>query len=177
MPHKPLRRSGSKEMRPSLTDPGVLIATWFGSGYLSPAPGTWGTLAALPFAWIIAQIVPPGFLVPAAVILFAVGVWGANRFDILTAGHDASEIVVDEVVGVWLTLGIMALHAPLNWKAWIAAFLLFRLFDIIKPFPINLIDRHVGGGFGVMLDDVLAGVYAGIAGILVMMVLKKLALG
>lgn len=164
-------------MRPSLTDPGVLIATWFGSGYLSPAPGTWGTLAALPFAWAIVQAVPPVWLIPAAAVLFAAGTWGANRFDILTQGHDASEIVVDEVVGVWLTLGIMALHAPLSWKSWIAAFVLFRVFDILKPFPINLIDRHVAGGFGVMLDDALAGVYAGVAGILVMVLMKKMGIG
>jgi phosphatidylglycerophosphatase A len=163
-------------MRPPLTDPGVLIATWFGAGYLSPAPGTWGTLAALPFAWIIIQAVPAVWLIPASVLLFAAGTWGANRFDALTAGHDASEIVVDEVVGIWLTLGIMALHAPLSWTAWIVAFALFRVFDIVKPFPINLIDRHMGGGFGVMLDDALAGVYAGIVGILAMMLLKKLAI-
>ncbi|RVU39360.1 phosphatidylglycerophosphatase A [Hwanghaeella grinnelliae] len=163
-------------MRPSLTDPGILIATWFGSGYLTPAPGTWGTIAALPFAWFMIQAVPPTWLIPAAIILLAVGTWAANRFDILTQGHDASEIVVDEVVGVWLTLGIMALYAPLTWVAWIVAFVLFRAFDIVKPFPINLIDRHMGGGFGVMLDDVLAGVFAGVAGILAMMLLKKLAI-
>lgn len=164
-------------MRPPLSDPGVLIATWFGSGYLTPAPGTWGTLAALPFAWAIVQAVPPAGLIPAAIAMFAAGTWAANRFDILTSGHDASEIVVDEVVGIWLTLGIMALHVPLGWKAWITAFLLFRVFDILKPFPINLIDRHVAGGFGVMLDDALAGIYAGVAGILVLMLLKQLSIG
>lgn len=163
-------------MRPPLTDPGILIATWFGSGYLSPAPGSWGTLAALPFAWLIMQFAPAVWLIPASVVLFAVGTWSANRFDALTAGHDASEIVVDEVVGIWLTLGIMALAAPPTWKSWIAAFLFFRVFDILKPFPINLIDRHLGGGFGVMLDDALAGVYAGMAGILLMMLMKKFAL-
>lgn len=163
-------------MRPPLTDPGIVIATWFGSGYLSPAPGTWGTIAALPFAWAIVQVLPPAALFPAAILMFALGTWSANRFDMLTAGHDASEIVVDEVVGIWLTLGIMALHAPLSWKSWFAAFLLFRVIDIVKPFPINLIDRHVGGGFGVMLDDVLAGVYAGLAGIFLMLLLKKFSL-
>ena len=65
-------------MRPSLTDPGVLIATWFGAGYLSPAPGTWGTLAALPFAWVIIQAVPAAWLIPAAALLFAAGTWGAS---------------------------------------------------------------------------------------------------
>lgn len=164
-------------MRPPLSDPGVLIATWFGSGYLTPAPGTWGTIAAQPVAWAILQAVPAPWLIPAAGILFAIGAWSANRFDALTAGHDASEIVVDEVVGVWLTLGIMAIYAPLTWKAWIAAFVFFRLFDIWKPFPINLIDRHTGGGVGVMLDDAVAGVYAGIAGILLLVLLKKLGIG
>lgn len=152
--------------RPSLRHPPILLATWFGSGYLRPAPGTWGTVAGLPFAWGILHWTGPAVLIAAALALFGAGVWAADRFDALTDGHDASEIVVDEVVGIWLTLGLIGLVEPLTWIAWGAGFVLFRLFDIVKPFPIRLVDRAVGGGFGVMADDLLAGLLAGGVGIL-----------
>jgi len=152
--------------RPSLRHPPILLATWFGSGYLRPAPGTWGTVAGLPFAWGILHWTGPAVLIAAALALFGAGIWAANRFDALTDGHDASEIVVDEVVGIWLTLGLIGLAEPLTWIAWGAGFVLFRLFDIVKPFPIRLVDRSVAGGFGVMADDLLAGLLAGGVGIL-----------
>jgi len=152
--------------RPSLRHPPILLATWFGSGYLRPAPGTWGTVAGLPFAWGILHWTGPAVLIAAALALFGAGFWAANRFDALTDGHDASEIVVDEVVGIWLTLGLIGLAEPLTWIAWGAGFVLFRLFDIVKPFPIRLVDRSVAGGFGVMADDLLAGLLAGGVGIL-----------
>ena len=154
--------------RPSLRHPPILLATWFGSGYLRPAPGTWGTAAALPFAWAILHWATPLILILSSLVLFAAGIWAANRFDAMTQGHDASEIVVDEVVGVWLTLGLIGLAFPLSWAAWVGGFFLFRLFDIVKPFPIRQIDRSVGGGFGVMIDDVLAGLLAGGVGILIL---------
>lgn len=133
-----------------------IIATWFGSGLLKPAPGTWGTLAALPFAWIIASQGGPWVLAVAALLLFPIGVWASGRYDASTGGHDASEIVVDEVVGVWIALCVV----PVDWIHFIAGFLLFRLFDIWKPWPIRWVDRTVAGGLGVMLDDVLAGLAA-----------------
>ncbi len=152
--------------RPSLRHPSILLATWFGAGYLRPAPGTWGTVAGLPFAWVILHLTSPAVLIAASLALFLAGIWAANRFDDQTKGHDASEIVVDEVVGIWLTLGLMGVMEPLSWIAWSVGFVLFRLFDIVKPFPIRLIDRSVGGGFGVMADDLLAGLLAGAVGIL-----------
>ncbi len=170
------------QYRPTLSNPAILLATWFGSGYIKPAPGTWGTLAGLPFAWIILQYYSPLFLIIAALLLFPVGVWAADRFDRITNGHDASEIVIDEVVGVWLTLGMIILTEPAIWVAhewvvWMLSFLLFRLFDITKPFPIRLVDRSVQGGFGVMVDDVLAGLVAGAAGILALRVLSSTIAG
>ena len=135
---------------------GIVIATWFGSGLLKPAPGTWGSAAAVPFAWIIASNAGPLALIPAAALFFVVGVWAANIYDRKTGGHDASEIVVDEVVGVWLTLAVIS-PSLLGYSI---GFALFRLFDIVKPWPVRWADGKVSGGFGVMLDDVLAAVYA-----------------
>lgn len=134
----------------------TLIATWFGSGLIKPAPGTWGTAAALPFAWLIAWATDPLWLIPAAAVFFVIGVWAADRYDAAHGSHDASEIVVDEVVGVWLVLSIV----PPDWIHYLAGFLLFRFFDILKPWPIRWADKKVSGGFGVMLDDVLAAGYA-----------------
>lgn len=140
-----------------------IIATWFGSGLLKPAPGTWGTLAALPFAWVIASLGDtwsiPWALALAAAILFPIGVWAAGRYDVRIGGHDSSEIVVDEVVGVWLALSVV----PVDWIHFAAGFILFRVFDIWKPWPIRWADRSIAGGLGVMLDDVLAGLAAAAA--------------
>ena len=136
--------------------PALLIATWFGSGLLKPAPGTWGSLAAIPFAWAIVHFGESWFLLPAAVILFPIGVWAANEYDKVKGSHDASEIVVDEVVAVWITLAFV----PFTWQHVLAGFLLFRFFDILKPWPISWADRQVSGGFGVMIDDVIASLYA-----------------
>lgn len=136
----------------------TLLLTWFGSGWLPWAPGTWGSLAALPFAWLILSYGGRGALALAALVLFAVGCWAADVAVRETKIKDPGWIVVDEVVGQWLTL----LAAPLNPFGYAAAFVLFRLFDIWKPWPIGLADQRLEGGFGVMADDVLAAVYAAI---------------
>lgn len=150
--------------RPSLSRPDILIATWFGSGYLRPAPGTWGSLAALPFAWVLLYLSGPLVLLFAAFVLFPVGVWAANGFDRASSAHDSSEIVVDEVIGQWITFGIAAytFDSGLTLVDFGLGFLLFRVFDIIKPFPIGWLDKRIDGGFGVMVDDVLAGIYAAV---------------
>lgn len=134
----------------------AIIATWFGSGLLPKAPGTWGSLAAMPPAIAIAWAGAPWMLAPAAVVLFPIGVWAAARYDAARGGHDSPRIVVDEVVGVWLVLSVM----PFDWPHFLLALIGFRLFDIAKPWPVRLADRRLGGGFGVMADDVLAAVYA-----------------
>jgi phosphatidylglycerophosphatase A len=136
----------------------ALFVTWFGSGWLPWAPGTWGSLAALPFAWLILTYGGPVVLALAALALFGAGCWAADIAARDTQTKDPGWIVVDEVVGQWLTL----LAAPRNLFGYAAAFLLFRLFDIWKPWPIGWADRRLEGGFGIMFDDVLAAIYAAI---------------
>lgn len=143
-----------------------LIATWFGSGNLRPAPGTWGSLAALPFAWLIYAIGGAFLLVATTLVVLFAGLWATK---VETAGkddHDPSEIVVDEVVGQWIALFPVAFGAAHTgasvfalWPGIIAAFVLFRFFDITKLGPIGWADRR-GDAMGVMLDDVIAGIFA-----------------
>jgi phosphatidylglycerophosphatase A len=139
----------------SLRDPAFLLATWFGAGLLPKAPGTWGSLAALPFAWIIASLGGPWALGLATVVVSLVGWWAAERVVRQTGIDDPGLIVIDEVAGQWLVL----LLCPPNLWLYAAGFALFRLFDITKPWPAGWADRSVGGGLGVMLDDLLAAIY------------------
>lgn len=141
---------------PALSDPGVLVATVFGVGRIKPAPGTWGSVAALPLPLLAPDGFDPLYLLVAAAIAFAAGWWAANRYQRLSGEHDASEIVIDEVCGQWIALSLVALTPIVV----LAGFILFRVFDVLKPWPISLADRKIGGGFGVMFDDVLAGVAA-----------------
>jgi phosphatidylglycerophosphatase A len=136
--------------------PPALIATGFGVGLLPGAPGTWGSLAALPCAGAIRIFGGTPALAAAAVIAFALGCWAAERVAQAAGQHDPGFIVIDEIAAQWLTL----LVVPLDWVWFAAAFLLFRLFDIAKPWPIRRVERGVAGGLGVMLDDVLAALYA-----------------
>lgn len=137
----------------------ALFVTWFGSGWLPWAPGTWGSLAALPFAWLIMTYGGgQGTLALASLALFALGCWATDIAARETRTVDPSWIVIDEVVGQWLTL----LAAPLSLLGYAAAFFLFRLFDIWKPWPIRWAERRVEGGVGIMSDDVLAAIYAAI---------------
>jgi phosphatidylglycerophosphatase A len=145
--------------RPSLRDPAVLIATWFGAGYLPKAPGTWGSLAALPFAWVIVGAGGWPALAAATAALFALGCWASARTIAGTGIADPGFLVVDEVAGQWLVL----LAAPREPLAYAIGFAAFRAADILKPWPVSLADRRVGGGFGVMLDDILAAGYGLIA--------------
>lgn len=141
----------------TLRDPATLIATWFGAGLLPGAPGTWGSLAALPFAWALQLVGGPAALAAAAAVIFGVGVWATGRVIGGTVGNDPGMVVVDEVVGQWIVL----LFVPLDPILYAAAFLVFRLADILKPWPVSWADRAIKGALGVMLDDVLAAVYGG----------------
>lgn len=143
------------KQRLSLRKPAVVLATWGGSGLLPGAPGTWGSLAALPFAWGLMFWGGPLLLAAAALTVFAAGIWAAESYMRTTGEKDPGAIVVDEVAGLWLTL----LPAGTDPLLFLAGFGLFRLFDILKPWPVSWADRRVGGGLGVMLDDVLAGLY------------------
>ena len=139
--------------------PAVLVATWFGTGLLPKAPGTWGSLAALPFAWAIQKGGGTTALAIAAAGLFVIGVWASAVYVRHAGGGDPAAVVVDEVVGQWLVL----LAASPDLIHYAAGFVLFRVADILKPWPVSWADREVEGGTGVMLDDVLAAVYAGAA--------------
>ena len=133
-----------------------LAATWFGVGLAPVAPGTWGSLAALPFAWAIAWAAGSWALVPAAAALFLLGWAASERVVGAGAASDPGYVVIDEVVGQWLTLAV----APLDPWAYGLGFLLFRIADILKPWPAGWADRTVKGGLGIMLDDVLAAPYS-----------------
>jgi phosphatidylglycerophosphatase A len=139
-----------------LSSPAALIATGFGIGLMPKAPGTWASLAALPFGWVIRVEFGIEGLLLAAAIAFALGWWAAARIARASGILDPGFVVVDEIAAQWLVLA----GTPLDWRFYLAAFLLFRLFDIWKPFPVNWLDRTVKGGLGIMLDDVAAALYA-----------------
>ena len=136
---------------------GFALATWFGVGNLPAAPGTFGSLAAVPLAWLLANYGGTPVLAAAAVAVFGIGWWASNIYVGATGIEDPGPVVIDEVAGQWLTL---LAAAPGVWWHWLAGFLLFRLFDIVKPWPVSWADRRVKGGFGVMFDDILAAIYA-----------------
>jgi len=136
-------------------NPVHFLAFGFGSGAMPKAPGTWGTLAALPFVLLWQQL-PAGGYELVLLLSTLLGIWLCGRTSRDLGVHDHGGIVWDEFVGLWLTLWL----APPGWGWLLAGFLLFRLFDIWKPWPIRLADRHVHGGLGIMLDDILAGIMA-----------------
>jgi phosphatidylglycerophosphatase A len=138
-------------------DPAIILATWFGCGYIFPAPGFWGTLGSMPLGIALLVATPKTALAIVAFTIFIIGLWAAKKFEEQSNTHDSSMIVIDETAGILVTL----LFAMPNATSIVLAFLLFRLFDSAKPFPISWLDKKVGGAFGVMIDDILAGVIAG----------------
>jgi len=135
----------------------LAIATWFGCGYAPKGPGTAGSIAALAIAWPLhtyAGVSAMG-LAWLAVLLVIPGIWAADVVARSSGVEDPQIVVVDEVVGQWITL---AGATMLNWKSWLLALALFRLFDIWKPPPIRQLER-LSGGFGIVADDAMAGVY------------------
>lgn len=146
----------------SFSDLHILIATWFGAGRLKPASGTIGSLAAIPVGYAISYFTGFIGLALAAALLLWVGTIAADFYGRKSGQKDDQAIVVDEVVGMW----IAAIPAESDPALWISAFLLFRLFDIYKPWPASFFDKRAGGGLDVMMDDVVAGFYAmlGVAG-------------
>ena len=136
--------------------PSTWLASWFGFGFINPAPGTWGTIGAIPFGVVIYALCGAWGLALATIIITIIGFWAADKFDKSMSGHDSKMIVIDEVAGVWIAL----IPAGLNPLLIIAAFITFRFFDILKPWPISFIDKKVKGAMGVMGDDLLAGVIA-----------------
>lgn len=136
-------------------NPWHFLAFGFGSGLARFAPGTFGTLAAIPPYLILIQFSWAVYgLITIAAFFAGIRICQITSDDLKV--HDFSGIVWDEFVGLWITLFLI----PFDWKWLLAGFILFRFFDIVKPWPIRYLDRHVEGGFGIMIDDVLAGVYA-----------------
>ena len=153
--------------------PATLIGTLLAVGYLRPASGTWGSLVALPWAWLLHVIGGFPLLAFGIVAAFLLGWWATAQMTRGQADHDPSHIVVDELVGQWIALipisyaaWSMQISITAMWPGWIAAFVLFRLFDIWKPLIVGWADRR-GDPFGVMLDDVFAGIFAAL-GVLVL---------
>lgn len=143
-----------------------IIATWFYCGLVPFAPGTAGSIAAIAIGWALNRYwgVPPLAIAGLGVLLAAPGIWAAGVTAKSSGKKDPQIVVVDEVVGQWITLaGAVSLSwsgaALLNWSFWLLAFVLFRLFDIWKPPPVRQLER-LPGGLGIVADDAMAGVYA-----------------
>lgn len=140
-----------------LAHPAHFLALGFGSGLITPAPGTWGTLAALPLAALLLWLgVSGGMLALLTLPLFLLGIWLCDVTGRALGVADSGHIVWDEIVAMLLVLALV----PATPLWWLLAFAAFRLFDIVKPWPIRWLDRHVHGGFGVMLDDAIAALFA-----------------
>ncbi len=145
----------SVSTRPDWSSPWHLLAFGLGSGAVPKAPGTAGTLAAIPLYLLLAELPPAAYLlVLLGLLLF--GIWLCGRVSHELGVHDHGGIVWDEWVGLLIAMAL----APPGWPWLLAGFVLFRLFDIWKPWPIRWLDQRVEGGLGIMLDDVLAGLYA-----------------
>lgn len=143
----------------SLWHPAAFLATWGGSGLLPRAPGTWGSLFTLPFAWIIATAWGSEALFVAAALAFLAGLWASAQYLKYSTSKDPGAVVIDETAGQLLALALVP--AELWWYA--AGFILFRLADIFKPWPASWADRSLRGALGVMTDDIFAAVYVLVA--------------
>lgn len=131
-----------------------LLAFGFGSGLSPFAPGTMGTVVAIPFVFALKSLGAPGFWI-ALLLLFLLGIQICGHVSRKLGMHDHGGIVWDEMVGYWLAIAFV----PLQWHWLLAAFVLFRFFDIYKPWPIRHLDRQVSGGFGIMIDDIVAALF------------------
>ena len=145
----------TSRVRPNLKNPVHLLAFGFGTGLMPRAPGTAGSVVGA-LLYIPLSALPLIHFVGLLVALFAAGVWLCGRTASDLGVHDHGGIVFDEIVGVLIAMAAL----PRDWIWLLAAFLLFRLFDIVKPWPIRWLDRQVKGGLGIMLDDLVAGVFA-----------------
>lgn len=141
-----------------MRDPILFLAFGFGSGLAKKAPGTCGTVAALPVYWLLMQFNSPWWYGGLTLLLTLLGIWLCDVAAKMLGEHDFGGIVWDEIAGFLITMSCV----PATWQNILAGFVLFRLFDIVKPWPIKWIDQKVAGGFGIMLDDVIAGVFAGL---------------
>lgn len=135
-----------------LKNPLHFLSLGFGSGLAPKAPGTFGTLAAIPVVILAACLGTTGFII-ATVIASVVGIYLCGYTAKAMGEHDHPAIVWDEIAGYMVAM----IAVPISWQTLLVAFILFRIFDIIKPWPIRYLDKRVHGGFGIMIDDILAG--------------------
>lgn len=133
------------------------FATFFGVGRMKKAPGTWGTVAAIPLVLGL-NYLGPFFAMGFALLMLPVAIASAETYEKEKGTHDSKEIVIDEVLGFMITMTWL----PITWSSYAAGFFLFRFLDILKPFPVGYIDKKVRGGLGVVADDVAAGILANI---------------
>ena len=132
-----------------------VLATFFYLGKVPLMPGTVGTLGAIPLVYLFSLFGHYVYIV-LTFLLVLFSVWVSDKYETMVQDHDRKEVVIDEVCGF-----VMAMFwLPLTWQSFVAAFVLFRLLDIVKPFPISSIDHKVQGGFGTVLDDLVAGIIA-----------------
>lgn len=141
--------------RAALGTPAGFLAFGFGSGLSNHAPGTVGTIAALPFALLL-NLLPQFAWLLACAGLFLLGVFVCDVTARALGSKDPGGIVWDEMVAMWLTL----VFVPDTWPWWLAAFVLFRVFDILKPWPVSLVEKRFAGGLGIMIDDLVAALMA-----------------
>ncbi len=145
------------------SDPAIILSTWFGCGYAFPAPGFWGTLGTMPLGIVLLAMTSKLVMLSVAILIFIIGLWAASKFEQQAKTHDSSMIVIDESAGILVTL----LFASANPISVLLAFILFRLFDSAKPWPISFLDKRINGAWGVMIDDIAAGLAAGLCLLLI----------
>ncbi|AQA20070.1 phosphatidylglycerophosphatase A [Halioglobus japonicus] len=138
-----------------LKSPIQFLAFGLGSGLAPKAPGTFGTIAAVPLFWLLSHLSLEMYTV-ALVVAFVAGIWICDKASKELGVHDHPGIVWDEFVGYWLTMWAL----PADWVWMLAGFVAFRIFDIAKPWPIGWLDKRVDGGLGIMIDDIVAGLMA-----------------
>ncbi len=138
----------------------TLIATFFYSGYLKPASGTWGTLASLPLCLVVTYQFGLWGIVIGASLLFTTGLWASHQYEIETGEHDSSRIVIDEAAG--MMIACIPLTVSFDWITIVVCFALFRLFDAVKKGPVGWLDNNINGALGVMIDDIAAGLMTAI---------------
>ncbi|MFZ7198442.1 phosphatidylglycerophosphatase A [Avibacterium avium] len=159
--------------RLSLSNPVHLFAVGFGSGLLRPAPGTWGSLAATVIGALLLKVMPVNLFLFFTALCFVAGCFICQKTADDMGVHDHGAIVWDEFVGIFIVLGLLP---EVNWLLCALGFIIFRIFDILKPYPIRYFDRKLKSGFGIMIDDVLAAIYSIITIYLLLYVLLEVFL-
>ncbi|WOH37504.1 phosphatidylglycerophosphatase A [Thalassotalea fonticola] len=139
----------------NIKNPVHFLALGFGSGLSPKAPGTMGTLAAIPLYLLCSQLSLNAFIA-ITIFISIIGIWICDKASKDAGVHDHGAIVWDEIAGFFITM----IAVPATWQSIIVGFIFFRILDIAKPWPISIADKKVGGGFGIMLDDIIAGILA-----------------